>query len=179
MSKELSESLLPSSPLTAGESKLFFGVSSTSKVVIHYWSNFDSGDHLIHEMEVTQMSHILDIIVDSIQKFNLAIKNPSEYQLRMANGSGKPKTSMPAFDVAINALETGTTRFALCLKKVEKKEEFETVGESSPLLPRDDPQVKEKKEDGHKNQEKVEAPRQSLQQSGKPRRRFCCCFYTE
>ncbi len=175
MSKELSDSLLPSSPLTAGESKLFFGVSSTSKVVVHYWSNFDSGDHLIHEMEVTQMSHILDIIVDSIQNFDLTRKSPNDYLLRMANSSGKPKTSMPAFDVGINAIETGTTRFALCFKGGEKKEEFETVGESSPLLPPDPLPQKEKKE----VKEKAKEPRESLQQSGKQRRRFCCCFYTE
>ena len=178
MSEGISDPLLPSSPLTAGESRLFFGASSTSKVLIHYWSNFDSGEHQIHEMEITQLSHILDIIIESIQIFNLTHKAPSDFLLRMANGSGKPKTSMPAFDVGTNVIESGTTRFALCLKTIEKKENFEVLGESSPLLSNPAGQTLVKHEEKKQKEETKTNLQQSHQKSEK-RRRFCCCFYSE
>ena len=178
MSEGIRDPLLPSSPLTAGESRLFFGASSTSRVLVHYWSHFDSGEHQIHEMEITQLSHILDIIIESIQIFNLTHKTPSDFLLRMANGSGKPKTSMPAFDVGTNVMETGTTRFALCLKNFEKKQEFEAVGESSPLLNNPDNEPVAKKEEKKQNEESKISLQQSHQKAEK-RRRFCCCFYSE
>ena len=120
----------------------------------------------MHEMDISHNSCILDVILESIAQFELQHKNPSDYCLRMANGSGKPKTSMPAFDLGQNVLETRNTRFALCFKKVEKQETFVQVEETSPLLKNEEKKVEEKRI-------------QNLQQDGKKRRKFCCCFYSE
>lgn len=165
MSDEFKEPLLPSSPLTPGETKLFFG-SDSSRIIIHYWSDFDSGDHQMHEMDISHNSRILDVILEAINQFELEHKNLSDYSLRMANGSGKPKTSMPAFDLGQNALETRITRFALCYKRIEKQETFVQVEETSPVLKSEEKRVEEKRV-------------QTLQQDEKKRRKFCCCFYSD
>lgn len=120
----------------------------------------------MHEMDVSHTSRVLDIVLESIGQFELEHKNVADYSLRMANGSGKPKMSMPAFDIGQNVLETKITRFALCVKKVEKQEVFVKVEDSSPLL---------KNEEKKQEEKKVE----NLQQDGKRRNKFCCCFYSE
>lgn len=173
MSKENQEPLLPKSPPSPVQEIKWLesGTSNTKIVIIHHWSEYDQGSHKIHEIEIQNSHRVLDIIILSAQQFYPGTTDPSMFSLRIANASGKPKTSMPVLDVGQGIFDTGIVRFALCSKVLDSKrsELFENFEAASPTETVENPKI-------------VGAPINHLEQHEKKpstRKRICCCFYSE
>ena len=175
MSKEYNESLLPKSPPSPLKDNKWLDVASsnTKKIIIHYWSEYDEGLHKFHEIEITNTHRVLDVIILSIQQFEPSAIDPGQFYLRIADKSGKPKTSMPTLDVGQGIFDIGIVRFALCSKLLDarRSEKFEKFEDQSPTEIKEPPAFLTNQSDN-----KVV----TLEQRGKSgRRKICCCFYSE
>jgi hypothetical protein len=167
MLKEIQEPILPKSP-PSPPSPLYRGgldpVSSYTKlVVVHFWSEYDTGIHKMHQIEITSSDRVLDAIMLSIEKFYPQGADPRNFCLRLADKSGKPKTSMPVLDVNQIIMQIGVVRFVLCSKTqdVKRSEKFDEFND----LP---------------NNEQV-GIKGSIEQNtiGTFKKRICCCFSSD
>ena len=175
MSKENKEPLLPKSPPSPVMDNKWLGVveTNTNIVIIHHWSEYDQGTHKIHEIEISNFHRVLDIIIQSIHQFYPDQTDPNQFSLRIADKSGKPKTSMPVLDIGQMIYDTGIVRFALCNKSLDirKSEKFEKLDDT----PAD-------KEPPKTIQNVLTEPtKTNLEQRGKknPKKKICCCFYSD
>jgi len=112
-----------------------------SNVVVHFWTNYNSGEHFFTDIEVFQDHRVLDVITKAVEHFSTQTKipgNPNLYLMRFANKKGEPKSDMPVLDIGQKVIETNFNRFALCEKaqdekSKEKLEPFkEEAGETEP-----------------------------------------------
>jgi hypothetical protein len=171
MSKEKQEPLLGKSPPKEFESK--WGESRNTKtIMVHHWSEYDQGVHKFHEIEINNGLRVLDIIILSIQQFYPSETDPSQFFIRLADKSGKPKTSMPVLDVGQTIYDTGMVRFALCSKQqdVRKSEKFEKF-EDNPASPKESPNTSAAT---NKTSNILEQ-----HQKRTVKKKFCCCFNSE
>lgn len=179
MSKEIQEPILPKSPPSPPSPLYRVGLdpvsSDTKIVVVHYWSEYDTGNHKIHEIEITSSNRVLDAIILSIEQFYPQGADPRNFYLRLADKSGKPKTSMPVLDVNQSIMQIGVVRFALCSKiqDVKRSEKFDEFNDL-PNNEQEPPKVLGKNENdtGFKG---------SIEQntSGTFKKRICCCFSSD
>lgn len=91
---------------------------------MHYWSQFNDGDHHMVDIDAYQNDKIIDLVTKSVEHFSVknGIKNdPMIYLLRFADKKGKPKTDMPLLDIGQSAIDANFQRFALCEKKQDEK----------------------------------------------------------
>ncbi|OMJ80311.1 hypothetical protein SteCoe_19465 [Stentor coeruleus] len=170
------EPLLPMSPPSPLKGVgLDLGSSNTKIIVVHHWSEYDEGTHKIHEIEITGSNRVLDVIMLSVAQFYTSGADPSNFNLRLADKSGKPKTSMPVLDINQGIMQIGVVRFALCskgqdVKRSEKFDKYEETTSSTSDPPKN-----------VKITENIKGSPQSMEQrtSVKIKKKICCCFTSD
>ena len=166
--------MLPKSPPSPVHDNRWLEASNLNSkiVIIHHWSEYDQGSHTIHEIEIQQTHRVLDVIMLSVQQFYPQGTDPSMFSLRIADKSGKPKTSMPVLDISQGIFDTGIVRFALCNKALDSRrsEKFEKFEEPSPTEIKEPPKTVT-----------VTSSTANLEQHTQKstKKRICCCFYSE
>jgi hypothetical protein len=89
----------------------------TKKVMVHYWRDYDKGDHLFTEVETSPDYSVLDLMHEMKEKINKKLedkKDISNYVIRTANKEGKPKIDMPILETSQKVHSLGFVRFVLC-----------------------------------------------------------------
>lgn len=172
----MQEPLLPMSPPSPMKGVgLEFGVSNTKFIVVHHWSEYDMGVHKIHEIEISGSNRVLDVIMLSVTQFYALGTDPSNFNLRIADKSGKPKTSMPVLDINQDIMQFDIVRFALCNKEQDSKRSGK-FDKYEPITPPANEPPK-----NIKTPDKIKGSPQSMEQrtSIKIKKKICCCFTSD
>ncbi|OMJ74603.1 hypothetical protein SteCoe_26421 [Stentor coeruleus] len=111
----------------------------------------------------------------SIAQFYPQGADPGSFYLRLADKSGKPKTSMPVLDVNQSIMQIGVVRFALCskiqdVKRSEKFDEFNDLANNH----QEPPKVLGRNENDKEIQESIKQ-----NTSGTFKKKICCCFSSD
>ena len=112
------------------------GVNETRRtcVSVFYWSQYDSGERYIYDVELLAPHSIKDLIHLSIAHFThngaLSDTRVDNYLLRAADKRTKPKTHFPAFGLSEKVIDTQITRFALCSRRLDEDAKRKLEGDS-------------------------------------------------
>ena len=98
-------------------------------ISVHYWAQYNKGQHLMHNLEVYQNQKVIDVIEIAVKYFSEVLMQEQtqmdsqigNYLLRFANKQGQPKSDMPYLDAGQSVIETCYFRFALCHRMVDEK----------------------------------------------------------
>lgn len=97
---------------------------ATKKVVIHFWLEYNSGDHILTEVDTSPEYTVLDLMYEMktlISKKYDDKKEITSYVIRTANKEGKPKIDMPIFETSQKIHNLGFDRFVLCDSEMDTK----------------------------------------------------------
>lgn len=103
--------------------------SNKVMISVHYWVQYNKGQHLMHSLEVYQNHKVIDVINLAVKYFSEILmtentqidRHIANYVLRFANKQGMPKSDMPYLDSGQSVIETCYVRFALCHRMVDEK----------------------------------------------------------
>ena len=123
---------------------------TTKKVVVHFWLEYNSGDHLLKEVDTSPEHTVLDLMHEMktliITKYDNK-KETTSYVIRTANKQGKPKIDMPIFETSQKIHNLGFQRFVLCDSEMDtkaRKKLEEVTYESDEQLQASEAEVKVK-----------------------------------
>ena len=110
------------------------------KVIVHYWTEYNTGKHIFIEIEAGPDFTVLDLMrsiqLEIIRKLEIT-QEIFSYVVRIANKEGQPKIDIPIFETSQKVQNLGFVRFALCDAVLDQKarnsiEEVNCVTETEP-----------------------------------------------
>lgn len=143
-------------------------------ISVHYWAQYNKGQHLMHSLEVYQNQKVIDVIEIAVKYFSEVLMQEQtqmdsqigNYLLRFANKQGLPKSDMPYLDAGQSVMETCYFRFALCHRMVDEKAKVKLRAISNL-------------EDVSKFETLPQSMFEAEKKETKKRNFLCCCFSSD
>ena len=94
------------------------------KVKVHYWKEYNTGEHIVKDYEINNDTRILEIMQMMVQHINAhqsEQKESSSFIVRKASKKGLPKIDLPAFDMNQRVNSAEFDNFVVCNKTLDER----------------------------------------------------------